>query len=400
MKWQRKVAPEDLKAFDTILLAAIALLITGLVTQEVLPYLITAILTAHLLLSKVFDRNVVKNLHINNDKQTIRMFPEEESDLTITLKNNMHLPLVHGELTFRIGHQLAVKNQMIDEASEMASTVSIPASLSRKKQVELTIPVKALSRGTVRITRLSYQYMHYFGFYRDAIHFSEPFQKEFIIYPALKKVEGIQSVFHYHPGSARLRHSPFEDTQDIIGTRDYISSDSFQRINWKASARSQQLQTNVYQRVADRSFVFLVNLQTGLKAGAGERIEDLISYTAYLCHTAREEDQPYELIVNLLHTGNTPYLHQHAGDGHHHLAKSLELLARIPKHALIQQFNVVLYHMVKTQKLSKTILLLGDIPKDALHLLQQLRALGHHLFYVEEIEGTAKIRTLELEKIA
>src|SRR5699024_11501215 len=83
-----------------------------------------------------------------------------------------------------------------------------------------------------------------------------------------------------------INFSTFEDIQSPAGTRDYNYNDPFHRINWKATAKTNELQTNVYERVVDMSYIFLVNIGSEDKvnmAQFNQNLEDLISYTAYLC---------------------------------------------------------------------------------------------------------------------
>jgi uncharacterized protein (DUF58 family) len=400
MRWRRNVDLTDLKTFDLVALCVLGMLIVGLITQHVIPYAAAGILTAHLILLKRFDQAVLKQFKLENPTQRIRLFPEEESSFTIHLENKLRLPLINGRITFRIGHPVTVPEEQNVTEKEDHHTVTIPASILPKKEVAIRVPVKANHRGVAKISRFTFQYMHPFAFTEDSIRLDGGYDTELIVYPALRKVEGVESVFHMHPGSARLRHSPFEDIQDPVGTRDYTYSDSFQRMNWKASARRQQLQTNVYQYVADRSFVFLINLKTDLEAGAAEAMEQLLSYAAYLCQYATEQGQPYELMANLLRPGSIPFLYQHEGSGNTQLMKSLELLARIPRHAMSQPFEHLLYHLQKTQQLPKTIIVLGEIPAEAEKQVKRLKQLGHHLFYVENQDAAGVIMRLETERIA
>lgn len=128
------------------------------------------------------------------------------------------------------------------------------------------------------------------------------YQTEFIVYPKLLPVNGVNAVFHMMPGDSRLNYSPFEDVQSPLGTRDYSYSDPFHKINWKATVKTQKMQTNIYEKVVDRTFVFIVNLSTENDKNMvsfNKNLENLLSYTAYLSEYATKMRIPLKSILML-----------------------------------------------------------------------------------------------------
>lgn len=394
MEWRKEVKTHHVKSFDIIAITVAVLFFVGIITGQLFVFLVAGVLSAHLVLMKVFDRNVLNKLKLENQKRTLRLFPGEETTLFIKLKNESIFPLIHGELTWNMGRQVKINEQRDD-----SERVVIPASLPARRKVEIQVPIQGVRRGTTSITQVTYRFNHLFNFHSAHVYYKPDFETEIIVYPELKRVQGVESVFHMLPGTAPQTHSPFEDILDPIGTRDYTYSDSFQRINWKASARSNTLQTNIYQHVVDRSYLFLVNLKTDMQPGMLNQVEDLISYAAYLCHYAAKDEQQYELMLNVLRPGQT-YIHQHEGTGRVQLAKSLELLARIPTYPVTESFESMLYQVTKFQRQPKTIVILGPIPEESYLHLKQLLAFGHSIYILDRQEEVAAITRLRLEKIA
>src|SRR5699024_11382101 len=108
-------------------------------------------------------------------------------------------------------------------------------------------------------------------------------------------------------------------------------------INWKATPITNQLQTTVYDRVLDMSYIFLVNIgldDTLNMARFNQHMENILSYTAYLCKETIEKGYNYEIYINTRQTGKTPYLHITEGEGSSHYINKLESIARIHQQTL------------------------------------------------------------------
>ena len=170
-------------------------------------------------------------------------------------------PLINGELTFQIGAAIKAYTLTKDE-KDYWKELKVPLSIIQKKKTSIEFPVRAEQRGVARIKNISYDFPHLLNFNRLRLRYYDFYQTEFIVYPTLLPVHGVNAVFHMMPGESRLNYSPFEDAQSPLGTRDYSYSDPFHKINWKATVKTQKMQTNIYEKVVDRTFVFIINLAT------------------------------------------------------------------------------------------------------------------------------------------
>src|SRR5699024_5803147 len=133
---------------------------------------------------------------------------------------------------------------------------------------------------------------------------------------------------------------------------DYHYSDPFHKINWKASAKLQTLQTTVYDRVLSQSLLIIVNIGSHHRANKTHihsDMEKLLSYTAYICQYATETGIPYEMMINVRKPGRTPYIHMPEDTGKSHYVRILEMLARIPHQPLIVPINHLLYQAMQNR---------------------------------------------------
>src|SRR5699024_9179574 len=183
-----------------------------------------------------------------------------------------------------------------------------------------------------------------------------------------------------------------------MGTRDYHYGDPFHRINWKASVKSQGLQTNVYQKVVDISYVFIVNLGESSKTSMttfNKELEKSMSYTAYLCEYAAKNNLPFEIHINDRKHGEVPYVHLTEGNGKNHYGKALDMLARISKQTMTIPLNQMLYILGKQIMTPKTIVFVGDTPAEELEVMQTWKQRQHAVFKIHQLEGMAVAQKVE-----
>lgn len=397
--WQKELTSGQVQSFEIFLLIIVVFAGIGFIFQNSILLFAAGLFIVHLVLTRIYDKNLSKNLYLRNKKQTIRLFANDEAVWSLEFENHSLFPIINGELYFNLGSSIRVLGENKDK-EKYWERIKLPVSIMARKKVKVDVPLAAEKRGTAKVSHLTYRYPHLFSFQKVALKYCKQYETEFIVYPQLKKVIGLETVFHMNPGETRTKFSPFEDIQSPIGTRDYHDRDSFQHINWKASVRTQVLQTNIYEKVIEGSFVFFVNIKQNAQIGAADRLENLLSYTAFLCKYVTEKKLSYELFINVFYPGRRPFIQQKEGNDYKNLAQSLELLARIPRQPAYIPFEQILYQAANTLQQPKTIIILGDIPEEAKKQLQRLKKLRHTIFQVIDTEESAIIAPLEMERTA
>src|SRR5699024_7671566 len=261
MIWQKEFGYDYNKNIDFLIATIIVLTIVGLIFRRPILFIVIGLFAAYLLINYIYDRRVGDRLTVSNPRTTIRLFPGEEDTLTFEFQNRSIFPYVNGTFTFQLGRAVQTSDYVDFEEKGWAQH-ELPLSVIGRGKTYIHLPIEAKHRGTARVRNINYTIPHLFNF--DTIHLTyTPFYHiEFIVYPKLIPVQGIQDVFQVTPGDQLTNFSTYEDIQSPLGTRDYSFSDPFHRINWKASAKTQQLQTNIYEKNIDKSYLFIVNLGT------------------------------------------------------------------------------------------------------------------------------------------
>ncbi|WP_010095097.1 DUF58 domain-containing protein [Ornithinibacillus scapharcae] len=395
MAWRKEAGTDDSRSYEYILIALIVFFIIGVIYRSPIVFIGVGIFAAYLIAYKIYDRGVNKSLSINNKHRTVKLFPEEEETLRFTIENQSIFPIINGQLSFQLGS--AIKAYTITDKEDYWKELNLPLSLIQKKKTIIEIPIRAEQRGVARVQNISYTFPHLLNFSMLRLRYTDFYRTEVIVYPKLLPVQGIEAVYHMMQGDSRLNYSPFEDIQSPLGTRDYSYSDPFHKINWKATVKTQKLQTNIYEKVVDRSFVFIVNLGTVNSKNMmsfNKNLENLLSYTAYLSEYATKMGIPFEIFINTRKPGKNPYMHLHEGEGKAHYMHALEMLARVHKQSPILPFNKLLYKIAKQFNKPKTVIFIGDIPNGATGILHSFKQMQRSTYRVMEAEGTGLIRPL------
>lgn len=394
MMWQKEFGTANGKNTDYLLAAIVVLVAIGFFLKKPILFLIVGLFAAYLLLNKLYDKKIGEKLELENPRQVLRMFPGDEAEMQFEWQNRSIFPIINGEFQFQT--EPAIKAlKYVESTSKYWNQFHMPLSVIGKGKVTITLPIRAEKRGTSRVKNLQYVFPHLFNFDRVTLKYNPFFYMEYVVFPKPLQVNGLEPLTYVTPGSQRTNFSPFEDMQSAHGTRAYSYHDPFRRINWKASAKTQELQTNMYDKVVDMSYVFLVNIGVtrGLNiAQLTKNLENLLSYTAYLCEYATKQGIPYEIAINARKPGKTPYVFMPEGEGRTHYVHALELLARVHPQSMVIPFDQTLYRIGQQFDKPKTIIVLGEIPPGAEVMIDKWKYKQKNIFHIEAAEGEAYMK--------
>lgn len=403
MIWKKDFGSEHMKSFEYVLIALIVFFLIGIFTKNPITFIAVGVFATYLIIYKRYDKSIGNKLDVANPRTTIRLFPNEETKLTLELKNRSIFPMVNGKLNMQMGPAVKALGQDAS-SSKFWNKIEIPLSILRKRKATIEIPIVAAQRGTSKIRNITFIFPHLFNFDLITLKYMAFYHTEVIVFPTIIPVQGVEEIFHLIPGNARTNFSPFEDIQSPLGTRDYSYSDPFHRINWKATVKTQSLQTNVYEKVVDMSYVFIVNIGSGKTnklnmARLNKNQENLLSYTAYLSEYATQKGFPYEIFINSRKPGKVPFVHLREGEGKVHYGRALETIARIPKQSMNTPFNQMLHQLGKQFYKPKTIIIMGDIPPGASEIIDTWKQAQKTIFHIQQTSDGAVIKPLVKDAI-
>ncbi|MEY8347411.1 DUF58 domain-containing protein [Bacillus cereus] len=316
--------------------------------------------------------HVEKNLQITNEKKLIRLFPTENGTLSILVHNAAKLPIVNGKITFRTADLPLINKKttcnhhsFFYEQTKLNGTSSniftFPFTQKSESVQQWNFTFQATTRGCFHIENLEYMIGDPFNLihvHSSAIH---DLKTELLVYPIPKPVVGLHIIFQTNPGTYYTNFSFYQDESTIIGIKPY-EKESFRSIHWKASAKMQQLHVKQYQPILNHSWSICLCLSYDTIPDWNIHMEDLISFTAFICQTAAEKNIPFELFISIL--SDSKPLHIPINKGIDHYAQVLENLARIKQKNILLPKNRFIHYFINKCSNSSSLIFIGVNKKD------------------------------------
>jgi uncharacterized protein (DUF58 family) len=133
-------------------------------------------------------------------------------------------------------------------------------------------------------------------------------------------------------GEIKGRDRIFEDPSRIAGLRDYRPGDPMRRIDWKASARTQSLQSRVYEPSATLHLLVALNVNTMEHAWQGfmpDQLERVLSVAGSVLRHGFDAGYAIGLVANGSYPESDRPMRVPVGRSSEQLMRSLEALAVI-----------------------------------------------------------------------
>jgi len=323
MIWN-KYSVEDQK-IPGITGSAISLIIVSLYIQSKLllflaVFFLIVVLCNQLYLKRAGDKLIFVNL---SEKQ--RYFVNDKGQWTLTFRKNGD-PILKGVLKVYFDQIVAPEGENLESSLSM-NDVSIPFTIYTKQTKTIMISFSAKRRGIAKIRKLEFHIPSLIGFGETVLESKYFLKQQAVVYPDPIPVIGLKEQITVLQGVNVVPYSVYEDRLGQLGTRDYVPSDPFNRIHWKASARKQELQTKIYEKISEKGWNIALNISDGHSITGN--LEKLLSSITEIAYVAYQKQIPFSLCINVRTARSTPFLYLPKGEGKEHLQKVLETLASI-----------------------------------------------------------------------
>lgn len=162
-----------------------------------------------------------------------------------------------------------------------------------------------------------------------------PLDLELMVFPEIVAMRDIPFSNKSWIGDVTVRRWMLEDPFWKSGVRPYLPGDSLKSVDWKATARTNQLQVHQFDYTADRKLMILVNFETTArmwsKVTRPEAVEKAISYAASIANVTVTQGIETGFACNgtmkSLQKGQAVILPP--GAGSHHLTDMFEAMAQL-----------------------------------------------------------------------
>jgi uncharacterized protein (DUF58 family) len=371
-------------------MAALALLLAllSLYLNSVILFLVSTLFFCILFANNYYLKKMGEGVEFSNKAARKRMFIDEQSAWELDFLNN-GLPIMNARLHVYFD-DIAIPLKGAQQPRFSKYELSIPFTLPRRGEFSVRIPFSAGRRGLAKIRSMELRIPHFFGFGETVLEYRNIISQEALIYPKRLPVENKEDFVSAKPGNEAARHSLFYDVMSPAGTRNYVPTDSFNQIHWKATARSQSIQTKVYETVSEKGLLLSLNLSEGYSITP--RLEELLSCSAELAYTAAKEGIPFAVCMNVRTAGPVPFQYIPAGTGKAHLQKVLESFAVAGYHSVLYPYDKMAAHYTRHFALQPYIIHGGSKPQAGEKYFIELEQKGFSVLDMQLLEQKACIK--------
>jgi len=277
------------------ILGTAVLLIVGLVFRLGLlvyaMYTLLGVLLVSRYLAWAWIRQVTASRECDKDSLQIG----ESAQVTVTILNSggLKVPwlLIEDSLPVDALHQHPPRLQVTGNTLHLSQ---LPAA----SQKSFGYQVRFLMRGYYQIGPLLLETGDVFGLHRRYRVVTSPHCV--LVYPKVIPLEGYDIASRRPMGEVRISHRLFEDPTRIAGVRPYQLGDPFNRLHWRATARTGQLHSKVYDPSCVAGATLLLDFHSSILKlkNPHYRAELAVTAAASLANAVYQLDEQVGLITN------------------------------------------------------------------------------------------------------
>lgn len=231
-----------------------------------------------------------------------------------------------------------------------------------------------------------------------------PLEGTLTVYPKPLSIPLSNIPYHSWQGDAIVKRFIIHDPFVVAGARPYSAGDSFQHINWKATARTGSLQVHQYDFTANRKLMVVLNIddREGMWRDVSNvrLIEDGIRYAAGITQSVIREGMEAGFAANMRTTNDAQSVFIVPSSGEAHWYGILEVMASL-KLERSETFVQLLEQMVYANVSQTDLLILSSYWNEELeHYANQIRRQNNAVLTLELKEShQAELKNTVLQEV-
>ncbi|WP_139492001.1 DUF58 domain-containing protein [Brevibacillus dissolubilis] len=323
-----------------------------------------------------------------------RVMPHTPVEIRVTMQNRSWLPLAFARVSFSLPESVQVEGADEVKWINKRNYVQLVMQLPRRAQVERTLTLIPQKRGVIWLTEMSTEIL---GPYATEVS-RHDIQAELslLVYPEVQAVPPL-SVGHTQPQGNRLSAQRLQDDVTFMrGIRPYAAGDRLKHIDWKASAKTRELQTRQFEYTAYANWVIVGHILPSYDARtqtSNDTInEKTISLIASLATRCRRDNQMYELLLNVKQRGKE-WFHLAQGNSKAHHVQVMTHLAKLHQY-LPTSFVVLLRRLTHSCEKSAWVIVTPRLDEEVLAEAGMLARRGHAVIVFDTSEDNPMPRRI------
>jgi uncharacterized repeat protein (TIGR01451 family) len=310
-----------------------------------------------------------------------RVFIGEEVALTVTLTNKKPVPLGRVEVEDELPKAVHVADaDVFPSPNPHSQTMRHATSMAWYERIRWDYRMKCAQRGLYYLGPARLNSGDLFGFFTSEK--TAYGQDYLLVYPRVVPLPELGIPGARPLGEVKGGIRIFEDTSRPLSIRDYQSGDPLKIVDWKASARAQQLKVHTYEPSSTMTVILVVVVETTAHYWEGyspRNLERVITAAASLASYAAERQYNLGLFSN-----GTPVLSDRPmkippSRSPEQLTVVLEALATIRPMAMGPMAAHLAEHARRFPIGATLVLVTAIMPPELVDATRSLRAQGHKI---------------------
>lgn len=226
-------------------------------------YLVIILILALILYgsARIWDKIVFKKVNINIGFENHRIFSGDDLKLLTKIENRKIMPLPLIQIEFNLPKEFIIKNEEELEKSNINNYIyRIVSSLLCYERLKRKDVFKVYKRGCYVINKCEVKLGDFLGY--SSVEKSVYINKNIIVYPKIKTLDKFLIIPQNPQGDISVRRWILADPIQTIGSRKYTNRDSFNSIDWKATAKLGELHVKKFDYTSSPAIMMLLDVQT------------------------------------------------------------------------------------------------------------------------------------------
>ncbi len=221
-----------------------------------------------LVTADIWGKYCLNNLRFQRELSEKRVLFGEEITFTVAVENSKLLPLPWLEVEDVMPSGLSIQGRRL-RVNSTSNRAVLENLFSPRwyERVTRRYTVTCSTRGVHTFGPTQMRSGDLFGFTDRQETFDN--KQYLIVYPLIAPLSTFNLPARYPFGDRRAPRRLLEDPSRVIGVRDYSYGDDLRRVHWKATARTMQLQSKIYEATTTYTLVMFLNVATQLDAHFG-----------------------------------------------------------------------------------------------------------------------------------
>ena len=265
-------------------------LLIGLAAMGVLAYAV----------SWLWNKLSLEDVHYEREVSQRRVFIGEETTLTVSLVNRKPVPLGRLDIEDETPDEIEIEGAETVRGSNPKTSMMVHrTSLAWYERVRWEYKVKCENRGFYRIGPARLKSGDLFGFFGSEKELAV--NDYLLVYPRIVPLPEMGMPAARPLGETRGGIAIFQDESRPSGLREYEVGDPLKIVDWKATARMQQLQVRTYEPSSSFTVILVVAVDTSERLWEGYspvNLERVITTAASVASYATERQYSVGLFSN------------------------------------------------------------------------------------------------------